>query len=60
VTIPEKLRQQVIALADFRCQYCKTSARLTGTLLIMEHILPRSLGGASDLSNLAASCLPLQ
>jgi HNH endonuclease len=56
VTISEQLRRQVIAQAGYRCQYCKTSSRLTGAPLIMEHILPRVLGGTDDRENLAASC----
>ncbi len=56
MTISEKLRQQVIVQADYRCEYCKTSSRLTGIPLVMEHILPRSLGGMDDRENLAASC----
>jgi hypothetical protein len=56
VTISEKLRQQVISQADYRCEYCKTSSRLTGIPLVMEHILPRSLEGTDDRHNLAASC----
>jgi HNH endonuclease len=56
VTITSKLRRQVIVAADYRCEYCKTSSRLTGTPLVMEHILPRSLGGTDGQKNLAASC----
>jgi hypothetical protein len=56
VSISEKLRRLIIAEADSRCEYCRTSARLTGIPLIMEHILPRSLGGSDKRANLAASC----
>jgi HNH endonuclease len=56
VTISAQLRQRIIAAADYRCEYCKSSSRLTGTPLVMEHILPRSLGGTDDQENLAASC----
>jgi HNH endonuclease len=56
VTISVQLRQQVIVAADYRCEYCKSSSRLTGTPLVMEHILPRSLSGTDDPENLAASC----
>jgi HNH endonuclease len=56
VTISAQLRQQIIAAADYRCEYCQSSSRLTGTPLIMEHILSRSLGGTDDPENLAASC----
>jgi HNH endonuclease len=56
MTIPDSLRQLVIQAANYRCEYCKTSSRLTGMPLIMEHILPRSLGGTDHRDNLAASC----
>jgi hypothetical protein len=56
VTISAQLRQQIITAAHHRCEYCKSSSRLTGTPLVMEHILPRSLGGTDDPENLAASC----
>ncbi len=38
------------------CEYCKTSSRLTGTPLVIEHIIPKSLGGTDKGENLAASC----
>jgi hypothetical protein len=56
MTISEGLRRQVIEEAKHRCEYCQTSSRLTGIPLVMEHILPRSLGGTDDRSNLAAAC----
>ncbi len=56
MTIPEQLRKLVITQANYRCEYCKTSSRLTGMPLVMEHILPRSLGGTDNRENLAASC----
>ena len=56
MTISDRLRRQVIEEARHRCEYCKTSSRLTGTPLIIEHIFPKSLGGSDDRSNLAASC----
>ena len=56
MSIPEKTRQQIIVEAAYRCEYCKTSSRLIGMPLIMEHILPHSLGGSDDRANLAAAC----
>ncbi|MGV0024418.1 HNH endonuclease [Phormidesmis priestleyi] len=64
MTILEALRRQVNEEANYRCEYCKTSSRSTGTSLVMEHILPRasllvpraSLGGSDNRNNLAASC----
>ncbi|MCY6492037.1 HNH endonuclease [Leptolyngbya sp. GGD] len=56
MTISEALRRQIIEEAGHRCEYCKTSSRLIGMPLIMEHVFPKSLGGQDDRSNLAASC----
>ena len=56
MSIPESLRQQVIAASSYRCEYCQTPSQVTGTPLVMEHILPRSLGGTDERSNLAAAC----
>ena len=56
MSISNSVRQQVIQTANYRCEYCRTSSKLTGTPLVMEHILPRSLGGSDELENLAAAC----
>ncbi|MBS9391603.1 MAG: HNH endonuclease [Dolichospermum sp. LBC05a] len=55
-SISKSLRQQVINEAGYRCEYCRTSSRLTGMLLVMDHILPSSLGGNDERENLAACC----
>jgi len=49
VTISDNLRRQIVVAADHRCEYCKTSSQLTGTPLVMDHILPRSLGGTDEI-----------
>ncbi len=56
MSISDSLRQQVIEEAKYRCEYCQTSSRLTGMPLVMEHILPRSLGGSDVRANLGAAC----
>lgn len=56
MSISSACRQQVLAEANYRCEYCKASSRITGIPLIMEHILPRSLNGKDDRENLAAAC----
>jgi hypothetical protein len=55
-SISKSLRQQVINEAGYRCEYCRTSSRLTGMPLVMDHILPSSLGGNDERENLAACC----
>lgn len=54
--IPKAVRQQVLIEANYRCEYCRTSSRLIGMPLVMDHILPRSIGGSEERNNLAASC----
>lgn len=39
-----------------RCQYCLMHQSLQGASFHVEHIIPRSKGGASDLANLALAC----
>jgi hypothetical protein len=53
--IPESLRQQVIARAQRRCEYCY--APLFATLgMEVDHIIPTSKGGFTELDNLCLSC----
>jgi hypothetical protein len=55
-SIQESLRQQVFAEADHRCEYCRTSRRLIGMPLVIDHIIPQSIGGSDERENLAAAC----
>ncbi|MEA5578156.1 HNH endonuclease signature motif containing protein [Anabaena sp. UHCC 0451] len=55
-SISKSLRQQVINEAGYRCEYCRTSSCLTGMPLVMDHILPSSLGGNDERENLSACC----
>ena len=43
--IGRALREQVTRDARRRCGYCLTSARITGTPMEVDHIIPESLGG---------------
>lgn len=55
-SLPASVREQVFARASYRCEYCQTAHRLIGLPLVVDHILPRTLGGGDDLENLCASC----
>jgi diadenosine tetraphosphate (Ap4A) HIT family hydrolase/5-methylcytosine-specific restriction endonuclease McrA len=48
------LRYEVLKLAKFRCELCGISAE--DKALQVDHILPRTKGGADDISNLQALC----
>ena len=42
--------------AQGRCEYCLMHQSLQGATFHLEHIVPRSLGGATELKNLAWAC----
>ena|SRR5437660_9374320 len=48
--------RQVEDRASRRCEYCRMHQSLQGATFHVEHVVPRSLGGASDLDNLAWAC----
>lgn len=54
--IGKPLRQRIGQQAGQRCGYCQTQERISGIPLTIEHILPRSLGGANEEDNLWLSC----
>lgn len=55
-SIPKALREQVKHRANFRCEYCQTSEWLSGIEGEIDHIIPRSEGGASQSGNLCLAC----
>jgi hypothetical protein len=56
MAVPEALSRAVRSRAEGRCQYCRMHESLQGATFHVEHIIPRSKGGASDLENLALAC----
>ncbi len=54
--IPHEIRNQVVAQFANRCGYCQSQQRLMGVALTIDHIIPQSLGGTSDLENLCQAC----
>ncbi len=46
-------RRAVFARDDWTCQYCGARSNLT-----VDHVVPRSKGGASSWENIVASCAP--
>ena len=52
--VPGDIRYQVLASANGRCQLCgKTAA---DDRIEVDHVIPRSMGGSNDISNLQALC----
>lgn len=52
----ESFRRLVTARAGGACEYCRLVELATGTTFHIEHVVPKSLGGETVLSNLALSC----
>jgi hypothetical protein len=51
-----EIMRQVEARASQRCEYCRMHQALQGATFHIEHIVPGSRGGASELHNLAWAC----
>lgn len=54
--ISPSVRQKVAERAEFQCEYCLTPQKLSGAQMHVEHYLPRSQGGTSNLENLCYAC----
>ena len=52
----EQFREAVVRRAGNRCEYCQLPAQLQISGFEIDHILPRSRGGQTDLSNVALAC----
>lgn len=54
----ERLREHLLAQAGYRCGYCRSSQRIIGVRLILDHLTPRARGGTDEEANLWPSCQP--
>lgn len=54
----DALRDQFAAEAGHRCGYCRTSEKITGAKLILDHIIPKARGGTDEGENLWPACDP--
>lgn len=52
------VREQVRQRAHYLCEYCHASERWQYAAFTMDHIVPWSQGGSSDMDNLALACFP--
>ncbi len=53
---PNKLKETVFLRANGLCEYCKSPADISSQPFVIEHIIPKSKGGKTELNNLALSC----
>ena len=54
--ISPALRQRVAQAAKYRCGYCQTQEAIIGMPMEIDHIVPESLGGHSEETNLWLAC----
>lgn len=54
--IPENLRLAIMSQFGHRCAYCQSQQRISGVRLTVAHIIPESLGGLTEQSNLCLAC----
>jgi hypothetical protein len=54
--VSKKDRERIAAEARYRCGYCQAQQEVIGIQLHIEHIIPESAGGGSELSNLWLAC----
>jgi hypothetical protein len=54
--IPQAIRQAVMAAAQGRCAYCLSPEQLIGVAFEVDHVIPRSAKGRTQLDNLCLSC----
>jgi HNH endonuclease len=54
--VPAWLRERVAAQSRHRCGYCLTAEAITGTPLVIDHLIPEALGGPTEEANLWLAC----
>jgi hypothetical protein len=54
--VPHRHYRQVARSARHRCEYCRAPERVFNLEFEVEHIVPRTVGGADELPNLALAC----
>lgn len=57
MSVPDFLRWQVVTRADNRCEYCGLAQTGQEAVFHVDHIYPSSLGGLTELENLALACV---
>ncbi len=54
--LTQQQRQLIKQRANGCCEYCLSQVKFSPDPFSIEHIIPRSKGGTSDLGNLAVAC----
>lgn len=58
MAITKRVRFEVFRRDSFKCRYCGITATEEATGLTVDHVVPKSLGGTDDPSNLVTACSP--
>jgi 5-methylcytosine-specific restriction endonuclease McrA len=56
MSVNEATKQAVRERSRYRCEYCHSPERLSANRFTVDHVIPKSLGGADDMNNLALAC----
>lgn len=56
IYLSRTLRQQLVDVDDHRCAYCRTPQANSGSPMSVDHLLPRSRGGATIIENICFAC----
>ncbi|WP_373548971.1 HNH endonuclease [Haliscomenobacter sp.] len=56
LSISQSTREAVAQRANYCCEYCKSQDKYAPNSFTIDHILPESLSGSSDIGNLAYAC----
>lgn len=56
IYISVEKRRFVSARAQNRCEYCLSRADFATETFVIDHVVPVSMGGSSELDNLALAC----
>ncbi len=54
--ISERTQQQIRARANYLCEFCHADERWQYVRFTVDHVLPVSLGGSDNLTNLTLAC----
>ena len=54
--VDDPLRGNVANRADWQCEYCHYPEHFSPSAFEVEHIVPRSAGGLTEINNLALAC----
>ena len=54
--IDDATKEIVRRRANYLCEYCHSPERISTTRFTVDHLIPKSIGGSDELSNLALAC----